>query len=665
MFQFIVSHIPIVGLVLSFMFSEMEINWSREPNGREEVWLCSETFRAAIRLLLSKNSPEIQARYASRSNRLRFRSVVTPIILSAYDSIEPGEAVVADKSRVPPYFLKTHEIDWSDIEAAIHALVSAKAIKFVVRENYEPIVYLPSDLITKKKEEYEPNPLDNSRRLDVHLSSDHPEAKAFVDEIYEAHFEGGNTKIRKKHLQVILLNLYVAWCEHPELKIAFWRDSNAYKSKSRYNALFISDKTVTVVDRLLEVGLIDQAKGFKNRQTGKGFISRMWPTMALVKKFNVARFGPFDVDAHSNQECIVLRKLVEKRRKKSGTVEDEVYEKSVDVEYKDTKNTKRMREELSEYNDLLKRTFIDIPGLEVPYIEKEESREKGRLYINQLDKFVRRIFNRGSWRKGGRFWGGWWQRCPKEYRAGIFINDKPTSEIDYSGLHIVILYAGKKIDYWKEVGVDPYTVSHSDLAVEPEHLRSICKQLVLVALNAKDEKSAFQAFRYEAEDGSLEETLKNEQLQPLLQKLREMHRPIADMFASDAGIDLMRIDSEITARIIQYFTNNEIPILTIHDSYVVPMDLDQELEKQMIKAFEEVTGVPGVRLKEETHNPWNWEPLDIDDAQVVGHGAWATTLNYRIDPPRSPRYAHMLEEFRKRVPELDSYLKESRNSYVD
>ena len=55
--------------------------------------------------------------------------------------------------------------------------------------------------------------LNNSRILDVHTWSDYPEVNDFVDSVYEKYFlsEPGNKRIKKKHLELILLDLYVAW----------------------------------------------------------------------------------------------------------------------------------------------------------------------------------------------------------------------------------------------------------------------------------------------------------------------------------------------------------------------------------------------------------------------------------------------------------------------
>ena len=72
--------------------------------------------------------------------------------------------------------------------------------------------------------------LNYSRPLDVHRWSDHPEVNSFVDKIYSSlPALSGNKQIRKKHLKVLLLDLYVAWTTDPDLKIAISRDNNAYK----------------------------------------------------------------------------------------------------------------------------------------------------------------------------------------------------------------------------------------------------------------------------------------------------------------------------------------------------------------------------------------------------------------------------------------------------
>ena len=52
-------------------------------------------------------------------------------------------------------------------------------------------------------------------RVDVHEGSDHPESNQFVDgyDSFLTQQESENIRIKKKHLKVVLLDLYVAWLD--------------------------------------------------------------------------------------------------------------------------------------------------------------------------------------------------------------------------------------------------------------------------------------------------------------------------------------------------------------------------------------------------------------------------------------------------------------------
>ena len=92
--------------------------------------------------------------------------------------------------------------------------------------------------------------LDLSRPLDIHKWSEQKEVNAFVNLIYNDYLKLENPKLVKKHIKVILLDLYVAWKENPLMKLGVHMNNNAYKAKSRYNELHISKKIILVVNHL-------------------------------------------------------------------------------------------------------------------------------------------------------------------------------------------------------------------------------------------------------------------------------------------------------------------------------------------------------------------------------------------------------------------------------
>lgn len=482
--------------------------------------------------------------------------------------------------------------------------------------------------------------LENASRLDVHTWSDHPEVEAFVSQIYQSFFKGRKATIKKKHLKVLLLHLFVNWTEDPTRKTAFSRNVSDYQAGSIYNELHISKLTIDVVDTLIEAGLIDQAKGFFDKGRGTGKLSRIWPTGALVAMFQEARFGPFEVgNNHADRVTVVLRDR------------DPDDEKAADLEYTPTDETRRMSGVLARYNALLSRTFIDVPTLQ----EARVSAGGEHLSISQRDKFVRRIFNRGSFEKGGRFYGGWWQRCPKDVRKLIFIDDWPTSEIDFSGLHIILLYAMQGQDYWDDRDDDPYEIAVPKFLQSAAQARAVAKSVVLFALNAASEAAAYGAFRKKAATGSLEKRLKNDQLRSILAAIEEKHPDVADHLLTDVGINLMAHDARITERILDHFTNKEIAVLPIHDSYIVPVGYEEELVVTMHEAFEAEMGVPltnrgGKAIKELAPRVEDleaalsaWMPYEGLGWQKEDEAAFLA----RRYPKATPRYLAQLKLFRQ------------------
>jgi hypothetical protein len=485
--------------------------------------------------------------------------------------------------------------------------------------------------------------LENATRLDVHTWSEHPEVEAFVSPIYDALFVGRKAGIKKKHLKVLLLHLYVNWSEDPTRRTAFSRNVNDYRAGSIYNELHISKLTIDIADTLIEAGLLEQAKGFYDRDRGGGKLSRVWPTEALVEMFKEARFSPLDVGNHAERLTVILRDR------------DPDDEKAVNLEYEPTDETRRMSAMLVRYNALLANTFIDIPTLEAPGIPVEGERRATTLMVTQRDKFVRRIFNRGSFDKGGRFYGGWWQRCPKVFRKRIFVNDSPTSEVDFSGLHIILLYAMQGQDYWAERDDDPYAIAIPDFLKDADQTRAVAKGVVLFALNAETEAEAFGAFRQKAENGSAEKRLTNEQLRFVLRSIEEKHPDVADHLLSDVGITLMGNDARITERILDHFTAKEVPVLPIHDSYIVPVGCEDELVDVMHSAFEAEMGVPltdkgGKAIKELADRVEDleaalntWMPYEGLGWQKEDEAA----LIARRYPMRTPRYEYHWDSFQR------------------
>jgi hypothetical protein len=76
------------------------------------------------------------------------------------------------------------------------------------------------------------------------------------------------------------------------------------------------------------------------------------------------------------------------------------------------------------------------------------------------------------------------------------------------------------------------------------------------------------------------------------------HPMLLNYIGRDKGVELMRIDGNITARVINHFTSQGIPVLTVHDSYIVNQEHDTTLMDQMNKAASQELGTK-IELKAE------------------------------------------------------------------
>jgi hypothetical protein len=58
---------------------------------------------------------------------------------------------------------------------------------------------------------------------------------------------------------------------------------------------------------------------------------------------------------------------------------------------------------------------------------------------------------------------------------------------------------------------------------------------------------------------------------------------VSDIFCSDAGVALMKIDADITLRAVQHCQAERIAVLPVHDSLIVPAK-DAERTAEIMKA---------------------------------------------------------------------------------
>ena len=216
-------------------------------------------------------------------------------------------------------------------------------------------------------------------------------------------------------------------------------------------------------------------------------------------------------------------------------------------------------------------------------VETEEENKVAHLDLSRIQ--LRRIFSRNNLSKHGRFYGGWWQTIPSKYRPYLFIDGKKTVEVDFSGMSLRILYGMNNVPY--KGNKDIYDLSDNTNEgrrwkfEKTSGQRKLIKTYINALLN--DESGRFRLSDEEHEKlGFTSYAIKK--------RFLKVHSPVADLINAGVGLETQFYDSEIAMDVMKFFMADGIPVLPIHDSFIIRVGFWQHLEKAMQTAFQERFG---------------------------------------------------------------------------
>jgi hypothetical protein len=333
----------------------------------------------------------------------------------------------------------------------------------------------------------------------------------------------------------------VAYRVDPQRWVSYGRRKESYARRTRYFPEPLTyTNVVRFVAREVEHGKIENESSSPHR---RGTQSRMRLSPTEAHNFEQAGakliFNP--------PEIVILR-----------DVNKEL------VNYTDNDETRRIRLKLIAINDALAATKLTYRGRlmrsgDVLVIDG------GRILVRNA---LHRVFNRGCFDRGGRFYGAWWQNIKNAERQCIGVNGSRSIEIDHSQLHPRLLYAIAD----KLIDGDAYEIEGWN--------RPLVKEAVNTLINADDELSAMQSIaRSISGKGAFDRA------QTLIGQIKAKHSGIADSFGTGAGLRLMRIDSDMAESVQLRLLARGAVGLPIHDSFIVEERHGGILEEIMDEVF--------------------------------------------------------------------------------
>lgn len=419
------------------------------------------------------------------------------------------------------------------------------------------------------------NPFDYARPFDVHRAYDYKEADNAIEKLFDElviwrrslhenarRMRERDARAYKRHLKLIVIDLFAAWHSDSELYVFLSTTSNDYSGLGRLAKFGLGyELTMNVLSFLEQNSYISRKAGFMDMRNGIGRRTRIRSTTKLIKDiFETYGLNPY---------------LLEKTNFQSIHMRDA--DKN-DLDYEDNPDITRMRQNLEVINKQIQSEFIYIPLKDRGYSQLRK-RLQGRTHSHE-DRLVRyldftenklhRVFNEG-WDRGGRFYGVWWQKVPSEYRSFIRIGDWWTQEIDFKGMQPYMLYhlLGKPVPF-----DDPYALE----GVDPIHRPQI-KKVFMQMLNAPSRKM----------DRRLEGGLKHSEI---VAKIQTAHSEIIEFFNSGEGIRLQALDAKIAELALLDLCSQGITALPVHDSFIVKRKegYAEAVIEAMKKAYREVMG---------------------------------------------------------------------------
>ena len=383
--------------------------------------------------------------------------------------------------------------------------------------------------------------LDNSKKIDFGMKLKSKGLNRLVRYLFN---RMPNVPKHKKYrdrlrqcLRIVLINL-IDMISFSDGFVSYSRNTHS----PEYNLVNYSAKNISkVVDFLRNSNLVENRRGYFSQNPDQRRISRMRANKKLIELFDEYEVNQAEISGKKKSNLIILR--------------DEFKQS---LSFQDNDFTLSATANLQKINDLLSAHNIVI----------------GSEY-NMHRKYLHRVFN-FDFNHGGRFFGSDWQQLNSSERQLIKIDNSPVIELDFKSLHPTMLYALKGI----QLEGDAYKLKGYS-----HRIRNFLKTVMLIRINTESDEHAIRAIQGLINQREIEKPSEVYSLKDLIKAFMEKHGPIRDLFDNDTGLKLQRLDSDICEAVLMDFYAKDIPVLSVHDSFIISKNYESELAQAMERVF--------------------------------------------------------------------------------
>ncbi len=395
--------------------------------------------------------------------------------------------------------------------------------------------------------------------------------KSILDEIKSNKLEFSVVN-KKENISVLIANLYRIirlelrdYC-HAPMNPKYFKEKNIgklTKGKIGYNGWSAAVKIFK------QLGYVQVIKG------KEGWLSRIKYTDKfynnVIEKF---KLNPQDI-LKTKPNIIKTKTIISKtppsfNKTNNKKTKEKINIVKTEVEVKNSRRTYQVIKRVENYNKLLLDTDI-VPG-KMDVMAQSRTSFANRTYT--------RRFVKSNLKLGGRFYGPYWQTLPKKYRKLIKINGEEVVELDYNAMHLHLLYSklNKSLYDYYPFNKDPYAI--------PEYNRKIVKLVFTACINENcTRKNINHVGGQQVSEGLPDLFEEGLPYREMVDSLGKNHPEVAPLFYSQIGYEISYMESRVTDYIVTVLTKHKIPVLSIHDSFVVVKSKVSFLRTIMQEAF--------------------------------------------------------------------------------
>ncbi|MDA8705656.1 hypothetical protein N9M22_06335 [Litoricolaceae bacterium] len=210
----------------------------------------------------------------------------------------------------------------------------------------------------------------------------------------------------------------------------------------------------------------------------------------------------------------------------------------------------------------LSQTRITVGGISYEALEETFNYSQGRSKISQKPSSLFRTYTVTT-AEGGRIYLPNIQNLSKLIRSQLLFNGAKTVELDYRSMHLFLLYrrAGQLLDYSLFPNNDPY-----DIGQKYGLDRSQIKDCFTVCLGEADEDD-FE--RHTKGKNVRHAGFSEKEMKRSLECLLDQHSCIKPFLFKNESRSLQKDDSVIALGVLRSLMERDIPVIPVHESFIV------------------------------------------------------------------------------------------------